>query len=41
MITKKNKPVKSVASKSPMDSIATQKGGSPKSTKGGMSKKNC
>ena len=41
MITKKNKPKKSVASKSPYDSIATQKGSAPKTTKGMTSKKNC
>ena len=41
MITKKNKPKKSVSSSHPLDSIATQKGGAPKTTKGITSKKNC
>ena len=41
MVTKKNKPKKSVSSSHAYDSIATQKGGAPKTTKGITSKKNC
>jgi hypothetical protein len=41
MVTKKNKPKKSVSSSHAYDSIATQKGSAPKTTKGITSKKNC
>lgn len=41
MMTKKNKPAKSVSSKSPLDSIASAKKGSANGKKVMYPKKNC